>query len=309
MIAAIRKVVEDRLLTLGFETLRLPLGVGGSENHVPILVTKDIGTKERVLVFFGERYAEPGILSWRVIGEEGIKVGSLLEFMHAVLFGPTPKSGHQSPGLIIANPAQLLWWRGGGRAVSLGEWLNLPRQSAVHEAARVDEVKNRIEGNRDFEEHVEYVLGKVVSKLVKKTAKIDVVGIEYTGSKAVEYLSAHWDEWSHRLTGIALVAPQFKIQDLIDQGAPERFVEFISKRCRAYFVSPSPVETLMTGREEFGCNCYASGEHMYQESAMVRCWRSVLDWFNMLYATPGHEEIEFVMVDKAENLEDVKLGW
>jgi hypothetical protein len=188
---AVYKIIRDRLFKLGLEPVRLPLGAGPNDNHVPILVSKDISTKDRVIVFFGERDSEPGILSWRVIGEEGIKYGSLVEFVTAALYSPTPTPTSQAPGIIIANPCQLLWYRGGARAVSPSEWLNLPRASAVHEAFRVDDVKNRIPRNRDYKEHVSYLFDEVLPRLIKTDAKIDIMGIEYPGSTAVEYLASH----------------------------------------------------------------------------------------------------------------------
>jgi len=97
------------------------------------------------------------------------------------------------------------------------------------------------------------------------------------------------DKWSGRVNGICLGDPQHKIQDL---GAPESFVAFVRRRCRAYFVSPSPLETAMPDGEEFGCNCYASGEEFYCENVAVRSWRSMLDWFNMIDANPAFEEAD-----------------
>ena len=95
---------------------------------------------------------------------------------------------------------------------------------------------------------------------------------------------------------------------MVDHAADDKFIDFVSKRCRAYFVSPEPVEKPLPGREMFGCNCYSSGEAAYQDSAMVRCWRSILDWFNILHVNPEHEEIEFVY-DDGEKDEQAKPGW
>ncbi|KAH0844174.1 hypothetical protein AYO21_11530 [Fonsecaea monophora] len=313
--SAIRRIINDRFADLGCETVRLPLGATESDNHVPILVSKDCATKSRVTVFFGERNLEPGVLSWRIIGEEGIKHGSLVEFTKALLSVPVLETSPMStstsasasaPGLIVANPCQLLWYRGGGRAVSPHEWLSLPRPSAVHDAPRVDNVKNRIPGNFDYVKHVSYMFEKVIPTLVDKEAKLDLVGLEYTGTAVLEYLAEHWDTWSGRINGITLVTPQHKIADLINNGASDGFITFVSKRCRAYFVYHSAIETPIAGREEFGCNCYASGEHAYTENAIARCWRHMLDWFNMLYLNPEHEEVEFVVVKEDE---EVKLGW
>ncbi|EXJ92498.1 hypothetical protein A1O3_01050 [Capronia epimyces CBS 606.96] len=306
---AVRNIVQDRLFKLGLETIRLPLGANEVDAHVPILVSKDIANKDRVIVFFGERHAEPGILSWRVIGEEGIKFGSLLEFVTAVMFAPTPTAQDTAPGIIIANPCQLLWYRGESRAVSVQEWLNLPRLSAVHEAFRVDEIKNKISGNRDYKEHISHLFDQVLPRLTKKEAKLDVIGLEYPGSAVVEYLSLHWSTWAPRITGISLVEPQYNVQDFPGDEVPEQFLEFLSRRCRAYFVNSSPIETPISGREVFGCNCYSSGEDSYQENAMIRCWWSMLDWFNIMYANPDHEEIEILTIDVAADADKVKLGW
>lgn len=116
--------------------------------------------------------------------------------------------------------------------------------------------------------------------------------------------------WSSRVTGISLVEPQFKVQDLIGtDDVSGEFIEFLSRHSRAYFVNSASLETPVPGRETFGCNCYSSGEDSYQENAMVRCWPSMLDWFNVLYANPEHEEVEFLVSDPSGQAEEIKLGW
>lgn len=140
---------------------------------------------------FGERHQEPGIWSWRVIGDEGIKVGSLLDFVNAAMFSPTPTPDRSAPGIIVANPCQLLWYRGGARAVSETEWLNLPRASAVHDPIRIDETKNRIPENGTYEEHVQYIFDRVLPELVDGETKLDIITVEYLGSAVIEYLASH----------------------------------------------------------------------------------------------------------------------
>ena len=310
--------------------MRLPLGAGPTDKHVPILVSKDISSKDRVVVFLGERQMEPGVLSWRVIGDAGIKHGSMVDFVDAILHGPTATAGQKAPGVIIANPCQLLWYRGGARAVSDAEWMDMPRESAVSEALRIDGLRNRVEGNGDYEEHVRYVFEKVVKGLVKKDAMIDLIAVEYAASAALEYLAGNCEfnvqgsttlltscltdagdlgnEWASRITGICLAIVQYKMEDLVEGGAPDEFVSFISKRCRAYTISPSGLETPVSGREKFGCNCYASGESGHHENVVVKAWRSMLAWLNMLYANPLHEEIEFVYMEAGED-EDKRMVW
>lgn len=188
-----RRIVTQRLHALGLETVRLPLGATPTDKHVPIFMSKDIANKDRVIVFFGERSFEPGILAWRVIGETGIKHGSLVEFVTAVNSAPTQLGGgsDQVPGIVIANPCQLLWYRGGGRAVSTLEWEALPRQSAVHDAMRVDKIKNLVQGQEDYRKHVQYLFDHVLATQLKTNVKLDIIGCEYTGSAAVEHLAEH----------------------------------------------------------------------------------------------------------------------
>ena len=109
-------------------------------------------------------------------------------------------------------------------------------------------------------------------------------------------------EWSSRIAGICLGSPQHSTRDIIKPGSSDRaFADFISKRCRAYIVSDSKRETLLTGREEYGCNCYASGEELYQENVIIAAWRSMLDWFNLIASSPGYEEVEFFIHTEQED--------
>lgn len=106
-------------------------------------------------------------------------------------------------------------------------------------------------------------------------------------------------KWSSRISGICLCGPQHKVIDLVaTYNAPEDFMKFLSKRCRAYFVSPERPESILKGRDEFGCNCFASGEELYQENVIVRSWKSMLDWFNLVHSIPGYEQPELDFVEK-----------
>jgi hypothetical protein len=160
-----------------------------------------------VTVLVGERNVEPEIMSWRILGEEGITRGSMVEFAKTVLYAPTvgngdnldgqpvngteTESSKSSIGLIVANPFQLIWYRGGSRAVSSTEWVALPRPSAVHEPPRIDSNRNRIPENRNHEEHVAYIFEKVIPSLVKKDAKLDIIGTEFPGKAVLDVLAAN----------------------------------------------------------------------------------------------------------------------
>ena len=145
---------------------------------------------------------------------------------------------------------------------------------------RIDEVKNKIPENRDYEEHVNYIFEHVIKDKAAEDAKIDVVGLEWTGRAAIQYLAANWSNWSSRIGGICLASPQHSLEEL----APAEFANFISSRCRAYFISDSPIGTAMAGHEDFGCGCYASGEEMYPENIIVPAWGDMLEWLNGLHA-------------------------
>lgn len=193
---------------LGFETLRLPLGAAESDNHVPIWVSPNISSKKRVIVIFGERNQDLGIFSYRVIGDDGLNVGSCLNFVRAVQQGPAATSDDSVPGIIIANPGQLFWYRGGGRAVTATEWQNLPRASAVDEPCRVDEVQNRVPGNANFSEHVNYIFEYVLPARLNKETKLDLIGLEWPGAAMIGYLATNCEI---SLLHIALLLTYYRV--------------------------------------------------------------------------------------------------
>lgn len=53
----------------------------------------------------------------------------------------------------------------------------------------------------------------------------------------------------------------------------------------------------MEGRDEFGCNCFASGEELYQENIIVRSWGSMLDWFTLVHTVTEYAEPELTVVE------------
>jgi hypothetical protein len=276
--ACIRKFVLKRLQELGLQILRLPMGATERDKHVPILVSENLAEKQRVIVLFPEREQDLGIFSYRTIGNENINKGSAINFVSSIMNGRASSSVQELPGIVIANPGQLLWYRGGARAVSRAQWANLPRDSAVAGSFRIDEVKNKIAGNEDFKAHVKYVFNNVIDGMLHKDARIDVIGLEWTGHASVMHLAAHWEKYASRVRSICLVSPQ---HDPLELGNA-KFMDFISKRGRAYFVSSSPKGALIDGREDFGCDCYASGEEMYPENTVVEAAEHMLTWLGGL---------------------------
>lgn len=73
------------------------------------------------------------------------------------------------------------------------------------------------------------------------------------------------------------------------------------QRGRAYLLSPDPLETPLSGREAFGCNCYSSGEAVHTECIIPRCYGSMLGFFQLVADVPGYQELEAVEFAGAEN--------
>lgn len=154
------------------------------------MASKDIGLKSRVVVFFGEPNQDLGVLAYRVIGTSSINKGSIEEFVKGILDGrANGANDKEAPGIVIANPGQLLWHRGGARALTMASWLCLPRKSAVHDNMRIDPVKNRIPGNEDLDQHVAHVFGRVLGEMVSPLAKIDVIALEWSSLSVIRYLN------------------------------------------------------------------------------------------------------------------------
>lgn len=194
----IRKIVLERLAASGLDTVRLPLGTSKDEPHIPIMVSSDMSKKQRVIVVFGESVQDLGIWAYRTVGQKSINEGSAVDFVKNVQKHTTTTSSDSSdvatgeaPGIIIANLGQLVWYRGGRRAMTLRTWQALPRRSAVHMPMRLDMVKNRVPGNEDSERHVEYIFTKVLPELLRKDAAVDVIGLGDGATEAVKFLDAN----------------------------------------------------------------------------------------------------------------------
>ncbi len=195
----IRKIVLERLEALGLDTLRVPLGTPRDEPHIPILVSSDVASKKRVIVVLGEAVQDLGIWAYRTLGRNNINQGSAVDFVKAVQnytagkssFGSGTNESQGSPGIVIANLGQLIWYRGGRRAMTMRTWQALPRRSAVHTAMRLDMIKNRVPGNEDCDKHVEHLFMKVLPQILGKDATVDIIGIGDGAVEAVAFLDAN----------------------------------------------------------------------------------------------------------------------
>jgi len=77
------------------------------------------------------------------------------------------------------------------------------------------------------------------------------------------------------------------------------------QRGRAYLISSEPTGPPLTGRKDFGCNCYSSGEGLYLECTMSKAQMSMLDYFQVVADNP-HYEAEPQDISEVENGENVE---
>ncbi|KLJ11471.1 hypothetical protein EMPG_13330 [Blastomyces silverae] len=322
MNTCIRQIVTSRLLNLGLEALRLPIGAAANSQHVPILTSPAFQSQPRLIVVFGEPTQDLGIWAYRVIGKKGINIGSAVNFATAAVVGGSSSlrggSEHQTTntnvanasknnkdqkqnqdnrsnsrtgtGLILTNPGQLVWHCGKEQAISLPMWHGLPRRSAVEPPTRMT-FRNKIPGNETWQDHITYVFEEVLGKLAAPDVKIDVIGLAEGGLGAVRYLAEHWPTWHPRISSICLTNPLHDTNHL----HPPDFATFMSTRSRAYLLSDKPLDTPVAGRYEFGCNCYSSGEALDVESIMPSAWGGMLMWLDVMFENSALEEVGVIV--------------
>lgn len=72
----------------------------------------------------------------------------------------------------------------------------------------------------------------------------------------------------------------------------------MNQRARAYIISGEPLDTPLTGREDFGCNCYSAGEEFNTECIMPKAYKSMLAFFQLVNNVPGYQELELLDLGK-----------
>ena len=161
-----------------------------TEPHVPILTTPLdlLRSKRRVLVILNEPLQDLGVWAWRVVADEGGMVfGTALGLAREL-----KKCKDEAPGLIVANPGQLLYSHKYARAVTYTSWDSMPRKSGVHPRPRIHPQHNLIPGNKTPEEHARFVLDNVVFNpdLVAKDAEIYAVGLGIGANEVIQLFNA-----------------------------------------------------------------------------------------------------------------------
>lgn len=224
------------------EKVLLPLGTTDlSEPHAPIFVSRDIKAKQRVVVIFGDKAQDLGILAHRVVGGPGgVDKGSMVSVVRHIKAqagedagggadsdGPSPSSS--SPGIVLANSGQLWWWPAGRRVLNGAGKASAPMKSAVHWGAFHDEARNEVPGNESCEAHIRYIFEKVLPKYLGDEAKISLVGVADAADDLEEYLNQDGvlDKWADRIDSFAIVAGTY-LPDTIKSPKLKELLKYVS---------------------------------------------------------------------------------
>ncbi|KAI9703244.1 MAG: hypothetical protein M1836_007810 [Candelina mexicana] len=295
MNACLRDLVLERLHAAGLGTIRLPLGAGPEDRHVPILVSPDLHLRKRVVVIFNEHTQELGIWSYRKVGNQGtINGGSAVDL---VKYLQIPTNGHRRsdcPGIIIANPGQLLWYRKGKRAISHAQRHVLPRKSAVHPVVTMASPKNLIPYNENPEEHMAYIFREVIPSLCNPGADLNVIGVSDAADLVAKYLNKNWNDerrLNERITAIVFTQPTFQPSDITN----DDFAYFLSTRAQGYTLGQTGGPNGVLDEDlsyDFNVNIYSSEESQYTECIMPATWKLMIDFFQAVADDKDYSEPE-----------------
>ena len=180
----IRDIVTQRLQESGLQIMRVPIGSSAKEPHVPILVSKDIDHAPRIVAVFGDPTQDLGIWAYRSIDSDGIDTGSAVKFTKTVLGEGEKKT---DTALVLSNTGQLLWHCQSASAVTQQSWVAAPWPLG-HRAPATMTRRNKVPGNADWREHVEYVFENVLWPALGPQTRVDVVGVSEGGRGAIQYL-------------------------------------------------------------------------------------------------------------------------
>lgn len=243
---AVQNLVHARLAALQLVKISLPLSAAPDEPYVPIFVSSALRAKKRVVLVFGERDQELGLLAHRVIGGPGgVDEGSMVSIVRALQGRRNYHADavededededenekmEEETGIVLANTGETWWWPEGRRPLCYRQSTGVRMRSAVMKGRRLDERANVIPGNKDADEHVRRLFesllgdgddgggGEPPKYSVGRDAVVEVIGLT-DGAVAVEkYLDANWARWGGRIGSLALVGGGQWVDDLRDEG-------------------------------------------------------------------------------------------
>ncbi|KAI0808851.1 hypothetical protein GGR55DRAFT_188014 [Xylaria sp. FL0064] len=294
--------VLDRLMALGLLRLSLPLGVTPSPHpnvpNIPLFITSKLRVNSRVVIIFGETHQDLGVLAHRVLGGPGgVDKGSLVSVVRALLEKQSSPTDPSSPGIILANMGELIWWPEGLRTLNRFAFDAAPMRSAAHIGNYVDPKLNHVHENENPLAHVKYILEKVVPALVNPNAELDIIGLGDGADVVESYLNSDttWERIGDRINCFASVGGQFPSWDIKCDGLRE----FLKDRARAYAPSTEPLGLVLSGPSgnphtttftSLGCPVFSAGEPEHVETLFIASHTTVLDWLQEVADTPAEKK-------------------
>ncbi|CAP81250.1 hypothetical protein E8E15_008759 [Penicillium rubens] len=299
---AIHGIIIDRLVGMGMHFMKIPQG---SENQVPIMVSGNIDTAPRVVVFVGEIIEDLGIFSYRDACDDGLAFGSIIGFAKGLL-GENAK--HSPNALILANPGQDVWHNAGGSPMTAESYRAQHRASAAVRERPLSG-RNDVIGNRSIDEHVKNIFERVLLRHgFRVGARIDIVGLSEGGTAAMAYLRKKWSFWRPHISSLTMINPEMILNMGIkddDLEFPESFAWFMKYRCRGWIVCDKPIGTLVPDLHfPYAYNMYSSGEGAKSSCMVTRGVGHILSWMNMMHYSPmAIETFEVAPGEHDPNLE------
>lgn len=227
ILAALEKIVFDRLEEEGLTKMPLPLQARPDEKHTPIFTTPNLESSSRIVVVFGEPIQNMGILAYRIAnGPGGLNRGSMVGVVRALRKHAASPDDSNPPGIVLANMGQRYWWPEGKRALTISSSNETPLPSLVHSGIRHVPELNTIPGSETPFRHMETIFADVLGKFDEKV-KIDLVAIGESCEHLLNFLDepTNWDSWRGRLNGAALFGTVFETSKLSNDG----FREFLAE--------------------------------------------------------------------------------
>ncbi|KAL1901790.1 hypothetical protein Cpir12675_000299 [Ceratocystis pirilliformis] len=283
---ALESIIIDRLHGEGLETARLPLEVKSpSQPHIPILVSKYLAQRRRVILFLGESTQSLGVLSHRIIGGRGgINEGSLVSLVKSLAKQQSTPNDSNPPGIIIANLGGNWWWPEGKRALNPAMAQAIPLGSSAFNGQEYDGELNAVPQLETWKRHLRYLMNTAVPSLIAHDTLIDVIAVGDAVDGFLEYLNDEtaWALNKDRLNAGAFMGGVFST-DPINVGLSN----FLAQRCRTWAVHQAPVNAPLLGltghrspstTNSIVCPVYSSGEPYYNECSLVRAKDCVTQW-------------------------------
>ncbi|KAF3941313.1 hypothetical protein ABW19_dt0202266 [Dactylella cylindrospora] len=287
----IRRILDKRFAAEGLSKHHLPLGSDIKKDRcLPILVSNDIETAEKVLVIIGNTVDDLGVWSVREMEGPGINHGSMVSTVK------TAKAAGYS--VLILNCGQLIYSPELGRAATYQSW-----KCSTKKSPYIDEVINRVPGHENVERHVrttlELVKGKLLGGNGKAGKKIHMLTYGWGCWGLMRYLNDKFDEWKPSLEAIIAVESTHSPNDITNRGLEN----FLRTRTRAYIVHSEPAGNFVPDKR-FICQTFSSNQ-LYSECIIPNIWESVmLPWLKRVEEDPEgcnpYISVDWTEIEKIE---------